>query len=302
MSIYRLLLRLYPRIWRARYEEEFLLVLTAHPFSVRESIDVIRGACDAYLHPYLGTTALPQSERTRQMLSTLRTSLLSIFCAYVGVILAGLGFQKLSESPALQSMAQTASLVGISFHLLLFGAVGALLAVLAGGLPIALAVMRSALARGQRGLLLGLVVPVLACAACLGALFLMKWLVSSAPLLLVRGLFFGAPILTALISAGSLCLVVTRSELAEPSLRRAVPPFILATASMALIAVSSLLWGLGLRANAPQFFAGNNGLVGSSTAGTWLVIVTIMVLATGSAVVSLRRGLAARSVLRHPEG
>lgn len=299
MNIYRLLLRLYPDAWRTRYEEEFLVVLAAHPFSVAEGIDVIRGAFDAYLHPCLGTTTLPQPERIQRMLSTLRSSLLAIFCAYVSVVLAGLGFQKLTEAPALQAMAQTYSLVGISFHLLVLGAVGALLAVVAGGLPIVLAIIRSALVRRQGGLLLGLAVPVLACSACLGVLFLMKWLAYTGSILLVRGLFFGAPVLTAIVSAGAVCLVVRRGELTEKQLRLAVLPFVLATISMALIAVSALLWGLGLRASAPQFLAGDNGLVGSSTVGTWLVIVMIMALATGSAIISLIRGLAARTALHN---
>ncbi|WP_149403633.1 hypothetical protein [Dictyobacter arantiisoli] len=60
MNIYRLLLRLYPDAWRTRYEEEFLVVLAAHPFSVAEGIDVIRGAFDAYLHPYLGVSPLSE--------------------------------------------------------------------------------------------------------------------------------------------------------------------------------------------------------------------------------------------------
>lgn len=296
MNIYRLLLRLYPGTWRARYEEEFLVVLAAHPFSVAESIDIIRGAFDAYLHPYLGTTTLPQPERIQRMLSTLRSSLLAIFCAYVSVVLAGLGFQKLTEAPDLQAMAQTYSLVGISFHLLVFGAVSALVAVLAGGLPLALAIIRSALVRRQGGLLLGFAVPVLACS---GVLFLMKWLAYAGSILLVRGLFFGAPVLTAIVSAGAVCLVVRRSELTEKQLRPAVLPFVFATMSMALIAVSALLWGLGLHTSAPQFFAGDNGLAGSSTLGTWLVIVIIMALVTGLAIFSLIRGLAARTALRN---
>ncbi len=299
MNIYRLLLRLYPGAWRARYEEEFLLVLAARPFSVAEGIDVIRGAFDAYLHPYLGTTTLPQPERIQRMLSTLRSSLLAIFCAYVGVVLAGLGFQKLTETPDLQAMSQTYSLVGISFHLLVFGAVGALVAVLAGGLPIVLAIIKSALVLRQGGLLLGFAVPLLACSTCLGLLSLMKWPTYAGSILLVRGFFFGAPVLTAIVSAGAVCLVVSRSKLTEKQLRQAVLPFVLATLSMALIAVSALLWGLGLYASTPQFFAGDNGLAGSSTVGTWLVIVMIMALATGSAIISLIRGLAARTSLRN---
>jgi hypothetical protein len=68
---------------------------------------------------------------------------------------------------------------------------------------------------------------------------------------------------------------------------------------MALMMVSTLIWGLGLRDGAPRLFTGNNGLIGSSTTGTWLGIVIAMVLATTLSVISLVRGLSARSILRH---
>ncbi len=123
MNIHRLLLRLYPRVWRARYEEEFLVVLASHPFSVCEGIDVMRGALDAHLHPHLGTATMPSSERMRQMFAILRASLLTIFCAYGGVVLAGTGFQKMTESPDFREAAQASSMVGISFHLVVIGAV-----------------------------------------------------------------------------------------------------------------------------------------------------------------------------------
>jgi hypothetical protein len=297
MNRYRLLLRLYPRIWRARYEEEFLVVLSSHPFSVFEGIDIMRGALDAHLHPHLGTATMPSSERMRQMFSILRASLLTIFCAYVAVVLAGTGFQKMTESPDFQEVTQMNRVASVSFHLVIIGAVGALLALLVGGLPLALAVIRSARARKQRGPLFGLAVPILAFAALLGTLLLMKLLSQSGHVTLVTGLFYGAPIITAISSAISICVAVSQSEISEKFLRFALPASIYATISMALIAVSTLSWGLGLRESAPQFFAGNNGLTGLSTIGTWLGIVITMALATALAIFSLIRGLSARSAL-----
>jgi hypothetical protein len=47
----RLLVRLYPRAWRARYGEEFAAVLAERRLSPRTVIDVIAGAADAHLHP-----------------------------------------------------------------------------------------------------------------------------------------------------------------------------------------------------------------------------------------------------------
>jgi len=47
----RLLLRLYPSAWRRRYETEIGAVLLERPPSLRDRIDLIRGAVDAWLHP-----------------------------------------------------------------------------------------------------------------------------------------------------------------------------------------------------------------------------------------------------------
>jgi hypothetical protein len=45
------LVRLYPRAWRDRYESEFLALLEARPPSPTDRFDIVRGALDARLHP-----------------------------------------------------------------------------------------------------------------------------------------------------------------------------------------------------------------------------------------------------------
>lgn len=47
------LLRLYPASWRERYGDEFLSLLADRPPTVRDSVDIVRGALDARLHPQL---------------------------------------------------------------------------------------------------------------------------------------------------------------------------------------------------------------------------------------------------------
>lgn len=303
MNSYKVLLRLYPRIWRARYEEEVLVVLASHPFSLFEGIDVVRGALDAHLHPHFGMASMPLSERMKRMLSTLRCSLLAMFCAYVGFILAGMGFQKMTESADLQEVVQAHSIVGLSFHLIVIGAIAALLAVLAGGLPIVAAVVRSALARRRYGPLFLLAVPILIFVTFLLSTSLMKenrsinqadWI-----LLLYRGLFFGGLIVEAAVSAGAVCLAVVHSEISEQPLRFAMLPSILLTVSMALILAATFTWGLGLSGTAPQLFSSNDGLVGTSTVGTWLGIVIAMSVTTALSAVSLLHGLSAHTALRN---
>jgi hypothetical protein len=45
------LIRLYPRAWRDRYEDEFLALLEARPPTLGDRIDIVRAAIDARLHP-----------------------------------------------------------------------------------------------------------------------------------------------------------------------------------------------------------------------------------------------------------
>lgn len=47
----RTLVRLYPSVWRARHGAEMLDLLGARPPTWRDSIDLVRGALDAHLHP-----------------------------------------------------------------------------------------------------------------------------------------------------------------------------------------------------------------------------------------------------------
>jgi hypothetical protein len=47
----RRLLRLYPRAWRERYEDEMSDLLEHRTPSRRDAVDLVRGALDAHLHP-----------------------------------------------------------------------------------------------------------------------------------------------------------------------------------------------------------------------------------------------------------
>jgi hypothetical protein len=45
------LIRLYPRAWRDRYEDEFLALLEERPPKIGDTVDIVRGALDAHLQP-----------------------------------------------------------------------------------------------------------------------------------------------------------------------------------------------------------------------------------------------------------
>lgn len=301
MNIQQLLLYLYPRAWRARYEEEFLALLELRSLSLSDTSDIIFGAIDAHLHPHLGTVGMPLYERILHMVRTLRQSLISVFCAYSGFILAGIAFQKLTEYNDFAEAAQAHSVVGISFNLVVIGSVVALLATLVGGLPLAAAVAKDALIRKRYGLLFLLGTPILALAVFIGTTLLLEaWMPigsSTSQTLLSRGIFIAVFLGAAVVSTGTVCFAVVRSEISAQLLRFAVLPSLLTTLSMAVMLVATLIWGLALRSSIPQLFNSNEGMFGTSTSDSWLRIVIVMAIATVLAGVSLVRSLSARSAL-----
>ena len=68
----RTLVRLYPRPWRDRYEEEFLALVAERTPTARDIVDVLRGALDAHLHPQAvsaGTEITPWTHRLPGLLA-----------------------------------------------------------------------------------------------------------------------------------------------------------------------------------------------------------------------------------------
>lgn len=63
-----ILIRLYPRAWRDRYEAEARDLLAQRPGSIGDSVDLIRGAADAHVHPQ-GGPPIPWSWRLPGLLS-----------------------------------------------------------------------------------------------------------------------------------------------------------------------------------------------------------------------------------------
>lgn len=54
------LLALYPKAWRDRYGDELASVLEERPASLRDRLDLVRGAIDAHRHPELASRGAPE--------------------------------------------------------------------------------------------------------------------------------------------------------------------------------------------------------------------------------------------------
>lgn len=302
MKLERYLVYFYPQIWRRRYEEELLAYLEQRPLSFLDALNLLSGAFDAHLHPQLGTASLPWDEKISAMLHILRRSLLMIFSAYAGFVLAGLAFQKLSESDTFVEATHRYSPIGISFATVVIGSVVALLGILTGGLPIVATIIRHAITQKRPGQLFLLAMPLLACMAFLGVLCFLKNIPVLFPLpsssILLRSAFIAALLITAIISTGAVCFTIARcDQIAERSLRFALLFAQFAIVAMVLMLAATIVWGLGLWSNMPQFFMSNEGIFGSSTTLTWIGIIAAMTGTTALAIIALMQGLSACNAL-----
>jgi hypothetical protein len=287
------LLYLYPQAWRARYADEFLALLEACPLSLWTIWDVCLGAIDARLH--LETV----TGRMFPFMNRLRTTAVIVFCAYIGFVVAGLGFGKLVEYDDFQELLNSNTGVAVSYYALYMGAFVALAAVLVGGLPLAFAAARYAIAAKRWRLLLLFAVPPLSLALWLSNIFIGDARnpnpvpVLSRPLLerIVEAIrFVGLFGLAAIISTAAICILINRSEISEKMFRFARIPAIVTALAMVVMFVAVLAYGLvGMAAN-PALFAGDEGLMATNTTLSWALIVVMMAIATVVAVAALIRG------------
>lgn len=293
------LVRLYPRAWRERYEEEFVAMLEQGHVSIRDLFDVALGAADAWLRPQV------LYERRLVMVTRMRGSVFGVLWAWAGLVVAGVGFRKLTEYDDFVRAARDSALVGVAFDAVVVGAVVALAAVMVGGAPVAYAALRKALAEGRRDVPLLLCMPPLLGAGFVGyVLVLVNIIYPALGRISVHGtvnvvLFLslvGAFALAALGSAWAVTAAVGRVEVGVRILRFALYPAAVAAAAMVMVLVGTTVWGLGLLAQAPALFSDDEGILATPTYATWLAIVAVMAVSTVVALVASIRGLRARNV------
>jgi hypothetical protein len=310
------LVRLYPRDWRERYGEEFDALLEQCLHSPLDVLDVALGALDAHLGSFY-----EGNWRLFTMVNKLRTSILIVFTAYIVFVIAGFSLLGLvDDSPAAALMKTHTTALSPIWNTIAAGSVVALLAVVAGGLPLAITLARQAFTSSHRTLRL-LLVPVFAfLALVLYVLFMasvnLGWIhlngvaqvVSPDNFPLGNKLMLGGAmlvfILGAIASVAAVWKAVTGLEGTEsqPGNRFNTPRTYqyafglagLAALAMLVMLVGTLVFGWLANSALPDWFPSNLGLLLSKTGASYAVTVTLMVLATGLALFGWLRGLSAR--------
>jgi hypothetical protein len=310
MTLAKLLVRLYPRDWRAHYGAEFEAVIeTQHPTFI-DILDVALNALDAHINPALEGTTLP-TERLVRLMQKLRTAEIQIFAAWIAFVIVGLAFNgMMDDSPYLPLMGKMTGRIaldldfnqplGLAWTALAGGAVVALLAVLAGGLPVAYAAWR----RSPQVRRLFLIPVVAFIAICIPPAIAVGLAVTGVvhahnpvgpatgiTLLWWYGLLF---VVAAIASTWAVARAIRRSDIGERPLRFAVVPGIVTTLAMALMLGASIAWGVAAHAQLPGSFDSLNLFAGYPTFASWGAVVLVMLIATIVAAIGCIRSVLER--------
>lgn len=127
MKLQTILLRLYPREWRARYEEEYTVLLEQTRPSLLDIADVALGALDAHLRPQVAATGVATERRLFMNRATfIQWSGMAAMAGSVLVLLGVIGSQLANTYPHNFGVEDvvTSTLVLVGAVLLLVGTIG----------------------------------------------------------------------------------------------------------------------------------------------------------------------------------
>lgn len=293
-KIARWLVCRYPMAWRARYGEELLAIFEERRLRFTDVIDLLIGALDAHLEPH-GVDTL--QGKVLSTMNRLRSAEIQLFCAYVAFVVAGIGFQKVTEYEDFVAAANSHQAIGIAYGVIVFGAVAGLLAVLAGGVPVAWAVLRFALASRRRDIILRFAVPPVALAAWVGYTFLLINVeptgnVDTPTKLGIGGSWIGLFVLAAIVSTVAVSTAISRADVDPQIFRFALVPGGFTFGAMALVVVAMAIWGIAMQVADPALLTGNGGVLSTNTLVSLGGQLAVMVVATIVAANALWRGRA----------
>ena len=285
-------LRLYPAAWRERYAAELADLLSEQRLSIRDGVDLVRGALDAHgnLSDLIG--------RWSVVISKLRSTAVTTFTAWVVFCVAAGGLSKVTEDSAFAQAAQRHPGLALSHGVIAGAFTLSLVAMLVGGLPLAVVALQRAWRIRDVAMGRLVLVPVLAAASVTGYILLVTRAVSSA----APGVHSGVNIalfagLVALGGAGTVGTVVAvrvaahRAELPEGLLRLAGRAAVVAAGAISVGTAALAGYGWLLRTDEPELFRSASGLLATPLPASFLAILVIGLAAASTADRAALRGL-----------
>ena len=228
--------------------------------------------------------------------------LITVFCAFAGFALVIGAFGRLTDPRApFDAIAHTHTEITLLFQIINIAFDLACLAVLVGGLPILFDIVRYALVNRQRANLFLLGAPLALLLLAIGENTLVfTYLVpggNTAANATPQNLVLVISAFVLLLLAGIVCIIgpalaILRSPINERFLRFALALAGIVVLAMAVTLFATILWGLRILADAPQLYSnGAIALFPPSGGADLIVIVVLMVLATGIPIAALIRSL-----------
>jgi hypothetical protein len=293
------LVKLYPRAWRDRYEDEFTAMLEQEPGSLRKTLNILFGIVDAHLYYDLTPRYLASREGMEHMWSKLRrTYSRGLVILLLFVVPCLLFNAMLDDSPFIPVMRSTPV-----FRLAYWGFLGGtgvvLFSTLAGGSVILWDIFRRAISRKRRDVLLLFFVPVVAFLVVAFLAYCLNFPLESTLSGWIRGgIDQSLGCLFLLISTVCVYSILRKGELEDEqeasrsrvSYKVKVLAPLCVTLGMVIASVSAVIWGFMAGDFAPRIISNSNwGLFHMSTLPFYVIIVLIIVIATAiSGVVAVQ--------------
>ena len=282
-------------------------------------LDILLGAVDAHLL-LLSDESL--NWREMNMLNKIRTAILIVFAAYIGFIVAGLALNGMVDDTPLIALAKTNLAIAATWTTIQVGAVIALMAVVIGGLPLSIVVIRRALSGSHHGLGL-LLVPVLAFLALVAYMVFIlavgtgrihlpgvvsvvqSGVFPPGNRLLMAGLMVTF-ILGAIASTLAVWKVISRTDIEQETFRAlnrevtvrlfhfAYWPAVVTTLAMFVMLMATVIWGWFVFVVLQGEPLGNLSPWGTSPQAWFTGILLVMTLSTVVAFLGIMRGRAGR--------
>ncbi|WP_067934811.1 hypothetical protein [Alicyclobacillus kakegawensis] len=279
------LLRIYPRTWRERYEEEMLALLEEHKITPATVLDLLIGALDAHLN-YNGVT-----EGVSYMVNRLRSGVVMIFCAFM---LFGVGWSMLQRFTDPLNKFNAVATFHPEFRVLFdadfIAGCLAFLAFLVGGLPVFIISLRRAIRHKQKNVLIPFGV-ALSCLliSVLATAILANWHhigYAMTHTYVFLGGYFVLVAFLLVVGTVAVSLMITRTDFQFSELKFVFIPEIVILFCMVVSVVLSTTLIITITAYAPQLF--NTQDVGSPM---FITGIFLMSLGTIFGAMGFKRGL-----------
>ena len=283
-NILKVLLRLFPPAWQARYGEEFLDVLRrTHP-TPAALLDVLRAALDAHLQPQ---SWHPQGGYTPDHLAArLARAQLSVLPCSALILGVALAFQKQAEH-RFDHLGLDVFTQAVSTLFVTAGSLSAL-GLLCVCMPLALQANRRP-GQHRRLVRVWLILPLLLIG---GFVLLTFWLSAGITPTWAAGVWQAAFVFVAAASPGAIWLGLWQARLPAPVWRQALPASQMLCLTLLGVTLSILGEGLGVVWAAPQVFA--------PLFGVWLGSASSMVAACVLLALALWEAWRVGRRLAHP--